>query len=257
MVGTAESGPAELGGRGRSLDAATAAYTKIADELDEEQEDDAEDDEDAEGGSDDLLDRMAEEARERDMAQRNAAKLAMEEQFQKIREKFDIDGMNKATIERILTDYSKVHGSEHFGWRANPNGRDLTKWTVELYNFEKGLKADMEKVKSRTGKDTIDMEMTFPKNYPFSPPFIRVVRPRFAFRTGRVTVGGSICTQLLTEEGWKPVYDIESIIETIRQQITDEESGAKIDHNNQSDYTLAEAKEAFERVAAHHKVAGW
>ena len=240
---------------GAALDAATAAYSKIADAFDEEQADDEEGEED--GGDDDMMDRLNAEARERDLAERNAAKAEIDAQFQKIREQFDIDGMNKATVERILTDYSKVHGHDHFGWRASPQGRDLTKWSVELYNFEKELKKDMEKVKARSGRDTIDMEMTFPKNYPFQPPFIRVLRPRFMPRTGRVTIGGSICTQLLTDEGWKPVYDIEAIIETIRQQITDEESGAKIDHNNTNDFTLAEAKDAFDRVAAYHKANGW
>mmetsp|Transcript_13290 Transcript_13290/g.41340 ORF Transcript_13290/g.41340 Transcript_13290/m.41340 type:complete len:100 (-) Transcript_13290:84-383(-) len=99
--------------------------------------------------------------------------------------------------------------------------------------------------------------MKFPKEYPFKPPFIRVVRPRFVFHTGRVTIGGSICTQLLTDDGWKPIYDIESVMETVRQQITDPESKAAIDHSNTSDYTEAEALEAFRRVAEHHKRVGW
>lgn len=34
------------------------------------------------------------------------------------------------------------------------------------------------------------------------PPFVRVVRPRFQFRTGHVTIGGSICMELLTLSGW-------------------------------------------------------
>jgi hypothetical protein len=31
---------------------------------------------------------------------------------------------------------------------------------------------------------------------------VRVIRPRFAFHTGHVTVGGSICIELLTSSGW-------------------------------------------------------
>ena len=31
---------------------------------------------------------------------------------------------------------------------------------------------------------------------------MRVIRPRFAFHTGHVTVGGSICIELLTSSGW-------------------------------------------------------
>jgi hypothetical protein len=51
-------------------------------------------------------------------------------------------------------------------------------------------------------QEHITLHVTFPPNFPFSPPFIRVVRPRFAFRTGHVTVGGSICTLMLTNDGW-------------------------------------------------------
>jgi hypothetical protein len=31
---------------------------------------------------------------------------------------------------------------------------------------------------------------------------VRAIRPRFAFHTGHVTVGGSICIELLTSSGW-------------------------------------------------------
>ena len=39
-------------------------------------------------------------------------------------------------------------------------------------------------------------------NYPFAPPFARVILPRFKFKSGHVTTGGSICMQLLTTSGW-------------------------------------------------------
>ena len=42
--------------------------------------------------------------------------------------------------------------------------------------------------------------------------YIRVLRPRFQFRTGHVTLGGSICTQLLSNEGWNPMYRLEQIL---------------------------------------------
>ena len=32
----------------------------------------------------------------------------------------------------------------------------------------------------------IEMEMKFPKDYPMSPPFVRIVRPRFQFLTGKL-----------------------------------------------------------------------
>lgn len=46
---------------------------------------------------------------------------------------------------------------------------------MSFFNFSK----DLEKYKEKTGKDEVCLEMAFPKDYPGSPPFIRVVYPRF------------------------------------------------------------------------------
>jgi ubiquitin-conjugating enzyme E2 Q len=167
---------------------------------------------------------------------------------------------NKGAIERIMSDYQKIFQSKlHTGWTACPQGDNLFLWNVELNGFEKGtpLYADMNEYKKKTGHTGIDMLMTFPQEYPFKPPFIRVLRPRFMARTGHVTIGGSICTELLVDEGWKPINDIESILTTIHVTITDKESGGRIDFSNTSDYTEGEATEAFHRVAAYHKQNGW
>ena len=49
----------------------------------------------------------------------------------------------------------------------------------------------------KRGIEFIKLAITFPKGYPFDPPFIRVVEPRFAFHSGHVTIGGSICAEYL------------------------------------------------------------
>jgi ubiquitin-conjugating enzyme E2 Q len=239
-----------------ALTRATKEYKRIADALDAENAGEIEEEVADEGDAFDEMNaevvrRAAEEARKR--------KEEMAAELDRLNAQYDLTGLTKATVDRILSDYDKVLKAKPTGWSASPDGRNLSKWKVELNNFEKGtgLFKDMEELKRRTGRNTIDMEMTFPKEYPFKPPFIRVLRPRFMPRTGRVTVGGSICTELLTDDGWKPVYDIESILETIRQQITDPESGAKLDHSNTTDYSMAEAQEAFHRVAQYHKEHGW
>jgi len=96
------------------------------------------------------------------------------------------------------------------------------------------------------------LHITFPPTYPMNPPFCRVIRPRFAFRTGHVTVGGSICTELLTNKGWTPANTIEAVIVSIRAQFL--EGGARLDMSNKRDYTEAEAREAFDRMVQTH---GW
>lgn len=39
-------------------------------------------------------------------------------------------------------------------------------------------------------EECIELEMLFPSEYPNDPPFIRVLQPRFALRSGHVTIGG-------------------------------------------------------------------
>ena len=79
-------------------------------------------------------------------------------------------------------------------------------------------------------------EIRFPENFPLSPPFVRIVYPRFlpfirgelvlslvlfpltdfTGGGGHVTGGGSICHELLTSNGWSPAYAIESVLLQIR-----------------------------------------
>merc|ERR1719223_823367 len=61
----------------------------------------------------------------------------------------------------------------------------------------------------------VELEMTFPDQYPFEPPFVRVTKPKFKRQTGFV-MNGAICMELLTTDGWNPVNDIESVIVSIR-----------------------------------------
>lgn len=96
-------------------------------------------------------------------------------------------------------------------------------------------------------------EVTFPEDYPYAPPFMRVVRPRFQFHSGHITIGGSICTQALTPSGWNITRTIESLFVEILTIIS--EGGGRLERKEFGrDYSVAEAKEAFNRVAARY---GW
>lgn len=98
------------------------------------------------------------------------------------------------------------------------------------------------------------LELQFADNHPFDPPFVRIVRPRFQQYTGHITVGGSICSKLVTPDGWCPDISTESLLRTILEAMNDGE--AKIEPTDVSahDYTREEAVRAYERVAVFH---GW
>merc|ERR1712194_356403 len=90
-----------------------------------------------------------------------------------------------------------------------------------------------------SGESAVVMDVQFPDTYPMSPPFIRVVRPRFQMHTGHITIGGSVCMQLLTPSGWLPSVSLENVFVSIRSEMI--EGGGHIDMENSGrDYSMGE-----------------
>ena len=96
---------------------------------------------------------------------------------------------------------------------------------MEFFGFERStpLGKDLAKVPGKR----IVLQVSFSSDYPTQPPYVRVIRPRFAFRTGHVTIGGSICTEMLTNQGWSPTMTMESVLQSIRVNML--EGGARLD----------------------------
>mmetsp|Transcript_5704 Transcript_5704/g.18555 ORF Transcript_5704/g.18555 Transcript_5704/m.18555 type:complete len:162 (-) Transcript_5704:1510-1995(-) len=160
-----------------------------------------------------------------------------------------------------MTDLEALDSARQFGVDAAVDEDDIFRWTA-LLRFGGGkasaggadagdtpLAKDLRKL----GEPGVLLSLSFPPDYPFAPPFVRVVRPRFQFHTGHVTVGGSICMELLTRSGWNPANDLESLLIQIRSEMIT--GGARLEPKAaQREYSEAEAQEAFRRVASQH---GW
>lgn len=99
--------------------------------------------------------------------------------------------------------------------------------------------------------DYIKMEIRLPDSYPFEPPFIRVLSPKFAFRKGHITVGGSVCMDLLTKQRWVPSMSITKIMITIVQNMMAGDGRLEPGGKNYV-YSLQEAQSAFTRMLATH-----
>lgn len=85
---------------------------------------------------------------------------------------------------------------------------NLYEWHVRLYRIdhESDLAADMRE----QGISYISLHIMFPDNFPFAPPFMRVISPRI--EKGFVMEGGAICMELLTPRGWASAYTVEAIV---------------------------------------------
>ena len=176
------------------------------------------------------------------------------------KEKYVDIGSPSATL-RLLRDLKEIKDAkshETLGFEAEPvvdsnsGKQNLYHWEIRLSGFEGDLAKDMREYKRQTGKDYITLEMRFSADYPFMPPFVRVIRPRFKFQTGHVTIGGSICMELLSRTGWQSTNSIESVLIQIRAEMTG--GGARLESVGGSDYSEHEAWDAFFRAARNH---GW
>lgn len=131
-----------------------------------------------------------------------------------------------------------------------PDEADAYHWHAEFFDFEKG--SPLAKDLSRVPGGRIVLSVRFSSAFPSAPPYVRVIRPRFAFRTGHVTIGGSICTEMLTNQGWTPTMTMESVLLGIRTNMLI--GGARLDLRITADYSEQEARIAFDRMVREH---GW
>lgn len=109
----------------------------------------------------------------------------------------------------------------------------IYEWNVKLMSVDPDspLHNDLMMLKEKEGKDSISLNIMFKETYPFEPPFVRVVHPiitgkhkkntlyvwsfiyhLFLISGGYVLVGGAICMELLTKQGWSSAYTVEAVI---------------------------------------------
>jgi len=122
-------------------------------------------------------------------------------------------------VERDATDGMADDTDADDDFRAHLlDDADVLRWRVEMrIPPDSLLGAQLAAHAARWGgRAVVELEVLFGDDFPASPPFVRVVSPRFAFHTGHVTVGGSICMQLLTTSGWDSSFTVEATLVMVR-----------------------------------------
>ncbi|KAL4066326.1 hypothetical protein V8B97DRAFT_2025481 [Scleroderma yunnanense] len=151
---------------------------------------------------------------------------------------------------------------ELLGWYIPPefNEDNLYQWIVEMHSFYPELPA--AKDMKEKGVNSLMFEIRFPPSFPHSPPFFRMICPHFLTYMegggGHVTVGGSICMDLLMSEdmcwGWLPSYSIPAILLQIKLTILNTDPWPVRLHlvNWNRPYTPREALNGYTWAAALH-----
>jgi ubiquitin-protein ligase len=158
---------------------------------------------------------------------------------------------SKIKNKRMMKELSYFKNNNIPDMKIDFNDENMYIWTAQLKitDTESDLYKDLQKI----GKSDIDIEIRYPDAFPLAPPFIRIISPRFVYRTGHITLGGSICMELLTNQGWSPAYSVENVLVQIKSVILGGEGRVDMKRHN-IPYTYSESIDAFKRMLLSH---GW
>ncbi|NXD86904.1 UB2Q1 enzyme, partial [Halcyon senegalensis] len=132
----------------------------------------------------------------------------------------------------------------------------LYDWNVKLLKVDEdsALHNDLQILKEKEGTDFILLNFSFKDNFPFDPPFVRVVSP--VLSGGYVLGGGAICMELLTKQGWSSAYSIESVIMQISATLV--KGKARVQFGaNKNQYSLTRAQQSYKSLVQIHEKNGW
>eukprot|EP01135_Chromosphaera_perkinsii_P009326 Nk52_evm2s1737 gene=Nk52_evmTU2s1737 len=173
--------------------------------------------------------------------------------------------------ERLREELGMVRGHAQLQLDVQTEDENST-WYVRLFapNFpaNSGLYTDMQESKRNGNTDSVQLELSFPANYPIDPPFVRVTAPRFKWHTGCVTWGGAIAIETLvktgTKYGYKPHFTVSFLLYCVITNMTApipqyDQSPGRIDFEperspERTGYDLDTARENFKEALYTH---GW
>lgn len=130
---------------------------------------------------------------------------------------------------------------------------NLFEWHVKLYKVDgdSDLGNDMRDL----GVTHILLHLVFPENFPFAPPFMRVISPRI--EKGFVMEGGAICMELLTPRGWASAYTVEAVIMQFAASVVKGQGRIQRKNKGQKVFSRRTAEESFRSLVKTHDKYGW
>ncbi|XP_064466433.1 ubiquitin-conjugating enzyme E2Q-like protein 1 [Ornithodoros turicata] len=128
---------------------------------------------------------------------------------------------------------------------------NLFEWHVRLYMVdpESQLWRDMQEA----GLSCVQLHVSFPDNFPFAPPFVRVLAPHV--EKGFVMEGGAICMELLTPRGWASAYTVEAVLVQVAASLS--KGQARISNRPGKQFNRKLAESSFRSLVKTHEKYGW
>ncbi|EEB13516.1 ubiquitin-conjugating enzyme E2 Q2, putative [Pediculus humanus corporis] len=165
--------------------------------------------------------------------------------------KGSVHGSVQAT-DRLMKELRDIYRSDTYKkgmYSIDLVSDSLYEWNVRLMSVDPDspLHNDLILLKEKEGKDSILLSMLFKAIYP-------------VISGGYVLVGGAICMELLTKQGWSSAYTVEAVIMQIAATLV--KGKARIQFNyakvvDQGQYSLARAQQSFKSLVQIHEKNGW
>ena len=137
-------------------------------------------------------------------------------------------GIRMRRLMKELSEIQRIQHRKDSTFTAELVNDNLFEWHIRLHKIdpESKLAGDMKELDI----PHILLHVVFPENFPFDPPFMRVISPRI--EKGFVMEGGAICMELLTPRGWASAYTVEAVIMQFAASIVKGQVNIKIYSNS-------------------------
>ncbi|XP_064535431.1 ubiquitin-conjugating enzyme E2 Q2-like [Drosophila montana] len=172
-------------------------------------------------------------------------------------------GSSVQATDRLMKELRDIYRSDAFKQKTYSIelvNDSIYEWNISLNSVDPDspLHGDLLQLKEKEGAGGIQFSALFRETYPFDPPFVRVVHPIIS--GGYVLIGGAICMELLTPQGWSSAYTVEALIMQIAATLV--KGKARIQFGatkklTQAHYSLARAQQSFKSMVQIHEKNGW
>ncbi|XP_009427868.1 ubiquitin-conjugating enzyme E2 Q2 isoform X11 [Gorilla gorilla gorilla] len=187
--------------------------------------------------------------------------LAILEKIRKTQRQDHLNGAVSGSVQasdRLMKELRDIYRSQSYKtgiYSVELINDSLYDWHVKLQKVDPDspLHSDLQILKEKEGIEYILLNFSFKDNFPFDPPFVRVVLP--VLSGGYVLGGGALCMELLTKQGWSSAYSIESVIMQINATLV--KGKARVQFGaNKNQYNLARAQQSYNSIVQIHEKNG-
>uniref|UniRef100_A0A6Q2Y1Z1 E2 ubiquitin-conjugating enzyme n=1 Tax=Esox lucius TaxID=8010 RepID=A0A6Q2Y1Z1_ESOLU len=188
--------------------------------------------------------------------------LAILEKIRKNQRQDHLNGAVSGSVQasdRLMKELREIYRSQSYKtgiYSVELVNDSLYEWHVKIRTVDPDspLHSDLQVLKEKEGVDYILLSFSYKDNFPFDPPFVRVVSP--VLSGGYVLGGGALCMELLTKQGWSSAYSIESVIMQINATLV--KGKARVQFGaNKNQYNLARAQQSYKSLVQIHEKNGW